>query len=95
MLACRIPMVQRLSSSSTISNVFSFETTWPIKAKFYLEPPWERVTKVYLNGPCHMINMAAMPIYGKNRIKIFFLQNQNSYDLETWHVASGTQALQS
>ena len=24
---------------STISNVFSSETGWPIKAKFYVEPP--------------------------------------------------------
>ena len=25
----------------TISNVFSSETAWPIKAKFYVEPPWQ------------------------------------------------------
>ena len=42
----------------------------------------------------HMTKMAAMPIYGKN-LKNLLLQNQKSYDLETWHVASGTQALQS
>ena len=41
-----------------------------------------------------MTKMAAMPIYGKNLKKIL-LQNQMFYDLETWHVASGTQALQS
>ena len=51
---------------STISNVFSSETAWPIKARFYMEPPWEEGTKVYINGPGHMIKMAAMPIYGKN-----------------------------
>ena len=49
----------------TFSNVFS-ETAWPIKAKFYVEPPWEGGTKVYINGPDHMTKMAAMPIYGKN-----------------------------
>ena len=48
------------------SNVFSSITTWPIKAKFYVEPPWEGGTKVYINGPGHMTKMAAMPIYGKN-----------------------------
>ena len=48
------------------SNVFSSETARPIKAKFYLEPPWEGGTKVYINGPGHMTKMAAMPIYGKN-----------------------------
>ena len=51
---------------STISNVFSSETTWPIKAKVYVEPPWEGGTKVYINGPGHMTKMAAMPMYGKN-----------------------------
>ena len=48
------------------SNVFSSETAWPIKAKFYVEPPWEGGTKVCINGPGHMTKMAAMPIYGKN-----------------------------
>ena len=47
------------------SNIFSSETAWPIKAKFYVEPPWEGGTKVYINGPGHMTKMAAMPIYGK------------------------------
>ena len=48
------------------SNVFSSETSWPIKAKFYVKPPWEGETKVCINGPGHMTKMAAMPIYGKN-----------------------------
>ena len=71
----------------------SSETAWPIKAKFYVGPPWEGGTKVYIKGPGHMTKMATMPIYGKNIKNL--LQNQKSYDLETWHVASGTQALQS
>ena len=50
----------------TFSKVFSSETAWPIKAKFYVEPPWEGGTKVYINGPGHMTKMFAMPIYGKN-----------------------------
>ena len=48
------------------SNVFSSETAWSIKAKFYVEPRWEGGTKVCINGPGHMTKMAAMPIYGKN-----------------------------
>ena len=47
-------------------NIFSSETLLPIKAKFYVEPPWEGGTKVCINGPGHMTKMAAMPIYGKN-----------------------------
>ena len=59
----------------TFSNIFSTETAWPIKAKFYVEPPWEGGTKFYINGPGHMTKMAAMPIYGKNPSKIFFSRN--------------------
>ena len=47
-------------------NIFSSETALLIKAKFYVEPPWEGGTKVYINGPGHMTKMAAMPIYNKN-----------------------------
>ena len=47
-------------------NIFSSETALPIKAKFYVESPWEGGTKVCINGPGHMTKMAAMPIYGKN-----------------------------
>ena len=47
-------------------NIFSSETALPIKAKFYVEPPWEGGTKVYIKSPGHMTKMAAMPIYGKN-----------------------------
>ena len=50
-------------------NIFSSETALPIKAKFYVEPPWEGGTKIYINGPGHMTKMAAMPIYGKNLYK--------------------------
>ena len=64
------PASVRPSSSSvrpsTFSNSFSSETALAIKAKFYVEPPWEGGTKVYINGPGHMTKMAATPIYGKN-----------------------------
>ena len=56
----------------TFSNIFSSETAWPIKAKFFVEPPWEGGTKVYINGPGHMTKMAATPINGKNPSNIFF-----------------------
>ena len=37
-----------------------------------MESPWDGGTKVYSNGPGHMTKMAAMPIYGKKTLKIFF-----------------------
>ena len=48
------------------SKIFFSETAWLIKAKFYVELPWEGGTKVYINGSGHMTKMAAMLIYGKN-----------------------------
>ena len=51
---------------STFSNIFSYETTGPIEAKFHVVPPLDGGTKICSNGPDHMTKMAAMPIYGKN-----------------------------
>ena len=76
------------------SNIFFSKTTWSINAKFHVKPPWKVGKKVYINGAGHMTKMAAMPIYVKI-FKSLLLHNQKSYDLETWHVALGTQALQS
>ena len=59
-----------------------------------MEPPWDGGTKVYVNRPGHITKMAAMAIYGK-KLKSLLLQNRKSYDLENWHVVSGTRVLQS
>ena len=69
----RRPSVRRRPSSvrSPFLKIFSSETAWPIKAKFYVGLPWEGGTKVCINGPGHMTMMAASPIYGKNPSKIF------------------------
>ena len=72
--AYSIPMLQRPSSSrhhSQFSNIFFSETAWPIKAKLYVEPPWEGGTKACSQHLVHMTKMATMPIYGKNPSKIF------------------------
>ena len=53
------------------SKIFS-KTAWPIKAKFYVEPPWVGGTKVCLQHLGHMTKMAATLIYGKNPSKFFF-----------------------
>ena len=79
--------------TSTVSNIFSPETTGPIEAKFHLEPPWDGRTKVCSNGPGHIIKMAAMPINGKNLKKNLLLRNQKTDDLETWYAASGARVL--
>ena len=58
------------SSSSTISNIFS-KTACPMKAKFYVDPPWVGGKKVSSRHLGHMTKMAATPIYGINPSKIF------------------------
>ena len=63
-------------------------------AKFYVEPSREGVTKCHINVPGHLIKMADIPIYDKKTFKNLLLQNEKSYDLETWHVASVSQVLQ-
>ena len=56
----------------TFSNIFSSETTGPIELKFHMETPRDAGTTGCSNGPGHMTKMAAMPIYGKNPLKVFF-----------------------
>ena len=63
---------RRRTSSSTISKIFFSETAGPIKAKFYVEPPWIGGTIFCSRHLGHMTKMAATPIYGKNPSKIFF-----------------------
>ena len=48
------------------SKIFFSETAGPIKAKFYVEPPWVGGTKFCSRHLGHMTKMAATPIYGKN-----------------------------
>ena len=67
---------------SAFSNIFSTETTLPIETKFHMEPPLHGGTKLCSNGPGHMTEMAAMPIYGKT-LKNLLLQNPKPDDLET------------
>ena len=51
---------------STFLNIFSFETTGLIEAKFDMESPWDGGTKVCSNDPGQMTKSATMPINGKN-----------------------------
>ena len=53
------------------SKIFFSETTLPIIAKFYVEPPWVGGTIFCSRHLGHMTKMAATPIYCKNPSKIF------------------------
>ena len=50
------------------------EIAWPIKLKFYVEPPWVVALKFCSQYLGYMTKMAAIPIYGKNPSKIFFFR---------------------
>ena len=76
----------------TFSNIFSTETAVPIKAKFYVEPPWEGGTKFCINGPGHMTKVAATPIYGKNLKKSSSPEPAGRFPRNLVYVASGTPA---
>ena len=60
-------------------NIFSSETTGPIKVKFHMELLWNGRTKVCSNGPGHMTKMAAMAIYGKNLKKSSSLEPKGQW----------------
>ena len=50
----RPSVVVRRRPSLTISKIFFSKTAWPIKAKFYVEPPWVGGTKVCSRHLGHM-----------------------------------------
>ena len=54
--------VSTFSPSETTGGV---EGGGAIEAKFHVEPPWDRGTKVCSNSLGHMTKVVAMPIYGK------------------------------
>ena len=60
-------------------NVFSSETTGPVKVKFHMELLWDGGTKVCSNGPSHITKMAAMAIYGKNLKKSSSLEPKGQW----------------
>ena len=68
----RRPSFVGVRRRSQCSKIFFSETAGPIKAKFYVEPPWVGGTIFCSQHLGHMTKMAAMPIYGKNPSKIFF-----------------------
>ena len=51
-------------------------------------------TKVCSNGPGHMTKMAAMPIYGKNPLKVFFSRTRRGMTLGLGMLHWGCEAYQ-
>ena len=60
-----------------------FQTSFPLKPLGQLNSNFmDARTKVSSNSPGHMTKMAAMPIYGKNPLKIFFSRTRRPITLE-------------
>ena len=59
-----------------------------------MESPWDGGTKVCSNGPGHMTEMAAMPIYSK-KLRTLLLRTQKAYDLKTLYATSSSKELPS
>ena len=51
---------------STFSNIFSSETTGPIKAEFHMASPWDGGTQICSNGPGRTTKMTTKSIHVKN-----------------------------
>ena len=65
------PSVGGVRCRSQRSKIFFSETALPIKAKFYVEPPWVGGTIFCWRHLGHMTKRVATPIYGNNHSKIF------------------------
>ena len=64
--------VAHIGVLSTHQNIVSSETTRPIKLKFHMKTPYDRLAKIYTSCTANMTKMASTPIYGKNPLNIFF-----------------------
>ena len=51
-------------------------------------PSAERAVTIYSNDSARLNKMATMPIHGKP-LKKLLLQNQESFDVESWQITSG------
>ena len=66
---------------SIYQNIVFSQTIVPIEFKFYVNTPYAKLAKIYSTYFGHMTKMAAMPIYGKNPLKIFFSRTRRPVTL--------------
>ena len=63
-------------------NTFSAETTGSIEAKFHMESPWDKGTKICSNGPGHIIMMAPYAFVWAKGKTMDFSETIVVYDLK-------------
>ena len=62
-------------------NIAFSQTIGPIKLKFHVKTPYDKLPKIYTKYYGHMTKMAATAIYGKNLLKIFFSRTRRPVTL--------------
>ena len=62
-------------------NIVSSQTIGPIELEFHMKTPYDKSAKINTKYFGHMTKMAAMPIYGKNLLKIFFSRTRRPVTL--------------
>ena len=66
-----------------IFNIFSSETTGPIKKEIHMKYLWDGAMKICSTGPGLMTKMAVMAIYGKKFKKNLLLWHKKVDNIET------------
>ena len=68
-------------------NIVYSQTIDQIELKFHVKTSYDKLIKIYTKYFGHMTKMAAMPIYGKNLLKIFFFRTRRPVTLRLgiWH----------
>ena len=64
--------VAHIVVQSIYSNLVFSQIIGPIEFKFHVKTPYDKIAKIYSKHLGHMTKMAAMPIYGKNSLKLLF-----------------------
>ena len=62
-------------------NLVFSQIICPIEFKFHVKTPYDMIAKIYSKHLGHITKMAAMPIYGKNHLKIFFSRTRRPMTL--------------
>ena len=62
-------------------NIVFSQNIGPIEVKFHVKTPYDKLAKIYAKYFGHITKMAAMPIYGKNLLKILFSRTKRPVTL--------------
>ena len=73
--------VAHIGVPSIYQNIVFSQIVGPIELKFHVKTPYAKLANFYTKYFSHMTKMAAMPIYGKKPLKIFFVRTRRPVTL--------------